>query len=304
MKAIAAAAPGANVVYRDGHYVADAVAAAKDADVVIVFTHQWMTEGQDQPDLNLPDGQNELIAAVAAVNPHTVVVLENGGPVAMPWLDKTAAVLEAWYPGLRGGQAIASVLFGQTNPSGRLPVTFPASLDQLPRPELAGLATAEPEFSNTGTAHQPLATDYDIEGSDVGYRWYARKGLTPLFPFGFGLSYTSFERGGLKVTGGLAVKASFTVKNTGARDGADVGQVYLVNAAGEATQRLVGFQKVALKPGTAAIVTVTVDPRLLAHWNGKGWTVKGGVYKFALGSSATDLGAPVSVTVAAQTLKP
>ena len=304
VKAIQAAAPGAGVVYRDGHYIADAVTAAKDADAVIVFAHQWMTEGQDVPDLNLPDGQNELIAALAAANPHTVVVLENGGPVVMPWLDKTAAVLEAWYPGLRGGQAIASILFGQTNPSGRLPVTFPASIDQLPRPELPGLATAEPEFSSMGAAHQPLSVDYDIEGSDVGYRWFARKGETPLFPFGFGLSYTTFEQGALKVTGGSSVKASFTVKNTGARDGADVAQVYLVNAAGKATQRLVGFQKLSLKAGESRTATVAVDPRLLADWNGKGWTVKGGTYKFALGTSATDLGAPVSVNLAAQTLKP
>ena len=304
LRAIQAAAPGARVIYRDGHYIADAVTAAKDADVVIVFAHQWMTEGRDVPDLNLPDGQNELIAAVAAANPHTVVVLENGGPVVMPWLDNTAAVLEAWYPGLRGGQAIASALFGQTNPSGRLPVTFPASVDQLPRPVLPGLATAEPEFSSMGTPASKLSVDYDIEGSDVGYRWYARKGETPLFPFGFGLSYTTFELGALKVNGGPTVKAGFTVKNTGARDGADTAQVYLIDAAGQATQRLVGFRKLSLKAGESRAVTVSIDPRLLANWNGKGWAVKGGSYKFALGASATDLGAPVSVELAARTLKP
>ena len=303
-KAIQAAASGARVVYRDGHYIADAVTAAKDADVVIVFAHQWMTEGQDVPDLNLPDGQNELIAAVAAANSHTVVVLENGGPVVMPWLDRTAAVVEAWYPGLRGGQAIASVLFGQTNPSGRLPVTFPASVDQLPRPVLPGLATAEPEFSSMGKPASKLTADYDIEGSDVGYRWFARKGETPLFPFGFGLSYTTFEQGALKVNGGLAVNASFAVKNTGARDGADTAQIYLVDAAGQATQRLVGFRKLSLKAGESRAATVNVDLRLLANWNGKGWAVKGGRYTFALGTSATDLGAPVSVNVSAQTLKP
>jgi len=304
LKAIKAAAPTAEVVYRDGHYIADALTAAKDADVVIVFAHQWMTEGQDVPDLNLPDGQNELIAAVAAANPHTVVVLENGGPVVMPWLDRTAAVVEAWYPGLRGGEAIAAVLFGQVNPSGRLPVTFPASVDQLPRPELPGLATAEPEFSSMGKTAQPLSADYDIEGSDVGYRWYARKGATPLFPFGFGLSYTTFDQGGLKLTGGSAVKASFTVKNIGARDGADVAQVYLVNAAGKAEQRLVGFQKVALKAGESRAVSLSVDPRLLADWNGAGWTVRGGAYQFALGASAADLGPAVTVKVASQKLKP
>ena len=304
LRAIQAAAPGARVIYRDGHYIADAVTAAKDADVVIVFTHQWMTEGRDVPDLNLPDGQNELIAAVAAANPHTVVVLENGGPVVMPWLDNTAAVLEAWYPGLRGGQAIASALFGQTNPSGRLPVTFPASVDQLPRPVLPGLATAEPEFSSMGKPASKLSVDYDIEGSDVGYRWYARKGETPLFPFGFGLSYTTFELGALKVNGGPTVKAGFTVKNTGARDGAATAQVYLIDAAGQATQRLVGFRKLSLKAGESRAVTVSVDPRLLANWNGKGWAVKGGTYKFALGASATDLGTTVSVKLAARTLKP
>jgi beta-glucosidase len=304
LKAIRAAAPNATVIYRDGHYISDAVAAARSADIAIVFAHQWMTEGRDVPDLTLPDGQDVLIAAVAAANPRTVVVLETGGPVLMPWLDKTAAVLEAWYPGARGGAAIASILFGQINPSGRLPATFPASLDQLPRPELPGAGTPERFAQDAGTAGRPSLVDYDIEGSDVGYRWYARRSLKPLFPFGFGLSYTNFDRDGLALSVGSAITATFGVKNTGPRDGADVEQLYLVDAAGKGQRRLVAFQKIDLKMGESTSVSVNVDPRLLADWNGDGWTVKAGRYQFALGTSAADLGPLVAVTLPSQTLKP
>ena len=131
------------MTFDTGAYPAFAAARAKDADVVIVFATQWTTEGLDVPDLNLPNAQDALIAAVTAANPHTIVVLETGGPVLMPWLDKTAAVLEAWYPGIKGGEAIADVLFGDVNPSGRLPITFPASLEQTPRPD-AGWAVRFP----------------------------------------------------------------------------------------------------------------------------------------------------------------
>jgi beta-glucosidase len=304
LRAIRAVAPGASVIYRDGHYITDAVAAARGADVAIVFAHQWMTEGLDVPDLSLPDGQDALIAAVAAANPHTVVVLETGGPVLMPWLDKTAAVIETWYPGARGGPAIAAALFGQINPSGRLPATFPASLDQLPRPQLPGATTVEPDFEGNGKPGQALVADYDIEGSDVGYRWFARKGETPLFPFGFGLSYTTFEAAGLSLTGGKTVSAAFTVRNAGARDGADTAQLYLIDAAGKAEERLVGFQKVQLKAGESRPVTLALDTRLLADWTGAGWIIRPGVYRFALGESARDLGPAVAVTLAGRTLKP
>ncbi|MFM2287730.1 MAG: hypothetical protein RL684_873, partial [Pseudomonadota bacterium] len=290
LKAIRALAPGAEVTYRDGHYITNAVAAARKADVAIVFATQWMTEGIDQPDLNLPDCQDALIAAVAAANPHTIVVLETGGPVLMPWLAHVPAVLEAWYPGARGGEAIAAILFGKANPSGRLPMTFPASESQLPRPVLPGSTTIETDFMGNRKPGESLDVDYDIEGADVGYRWYARKGEKPLFAFGHGLSYTTFETTGLKFKAGKPLVAEATVRNTGTRAGAEVVQVYLTSAAGKATLRLVGYQRVELAPGESRPVSVAIDARLLSAYEPGGWRQAGGSYKFALGRSAGTLG--------------
>jgi len=241
----------------------------------------------------LPDGQDQLIAAVAEANPNTIVVLETGGPVKMPWLDKTAAVIEAWYPGARGGQAIASILFGETNPAGRLPVTFPASEDQLPRPKLDGSDWVEPYTADDiPPGGDKLRADYNIEGSDVGYRWFARKDLKPLFPFGFGLSYTSFSTGGLSLKGRIA---TFTVTNTGERAGDEIAQLYLVSRAGSRMRRLVGFQRISLQPGEGRQIALTIDPRPLADWQNGGWTMPAGDYGFALGRDADDLGPVVTV---------
>lgn len=294
LKAMRARAPGTKFTYRDGRYIADAVLAAKKADVAIVFATQWMTEGLDQPDLNLPYGQDALIAAVAEANPNTIVVLETGGPVLMPWLDRTAAVVEAWYPGARGGEAIASVLYGDTNPSGRLPVTFPASVAQLPFPVLPGSDTLEPDFQGRAKPGETLSVDYNRDGSDVGYRWYARTGAKPLFPFGYGLSYTSFAHSGLTLSAGKTITASFTVKNNGTVTGADVPQLYLVSAAGKPIRRLAAFEKVALAPGASKKLTLTVDPRILAKWSNGQWNIAAGLYGFALGTSAEALG-PVQI---------
>ncbi|WP_165322106.1 beta-glucosidase family protein [Rhizorhabdus phycosphaerae] len=296
MEAIRAHAGSAKLTFRDGRYITDAVEKARQAEVAIVFATQWETEGLDLPDLSLPDGQDELIAAVAAANPNTIVVLETGGPVKMPWLDKVAGVIEAWYPGARGGPAIASVLFGETNPSGRLPITFPASEAQLPRPKLDGSDWVEPDFGgNPSSGSDKLDVNYDIEGSDVGYRWFARTGAKPLFPFGYGLSYTRFESGDLKLKG---LTASFTVRNTGQREGAEVAQLYLVGRNGKAMRRLAGFQRVNLAPGASQTVSVTLDPRILANWKDGGWTLPGGEYLFALGKDAEQLSAPVRVKLA------
>jgi beta-glucosidase len=301
LAAIRKLAPQATVTFRGGDNLADAVNQAKKADVAIVFATKWSSEGLDQADLTLPDGQDALIAAVAAANPHTIVVLETGNPVAMPWLGQVPAVLEAWYPGTRGGEAIASVLLGQTNPSGRLPITFPASVSQLPRPVLDGYFDLEPDFmGNPPTPDAKLSANYDIEGSDVGYRWFARTGAKPLFPFGYGLSYTSFASDGLKVDG---LKASFTLRNTGARAGADVAQLYLVARNGAAKQRLVGFSRVTLAPGAAQAVDLTIDPRLLADWTPAGWHLAGGTYTFALGTDAEHLGPSVTAKIAGKTWK-
>jgi beta-glucosidase len=256
-----------------------------------------MIEAEDAPDLTLPDGQDGLIEAVAAANPKTVVVLETGGPVLMPWLAKAGAVLEAWYPGARGGEAVADILFGDVNPSGRLPVTFPASTAQLPRPELPGFGQPE-----TGR----FEVDYDIEGSDVGYRWYARKKLKPLFPFGFGLSYTKFDYANLKVEGGDALTVSFDVRNSGKSAGRDVPQLYLTDAAGKPHTRLLGWSSVTLAPGETTRVTIKTDSRLLADFDeaARGWHVAAGHYQVALGASASDLRLKGAAELKEERIKP
>jgi beta-glucosidase len=292
LQAIKALAPKAELSFRDGRYISDAVTQAKQADVAIVFATQWAAEGSDQPDLSLPNGQDALIAAIAAANRNTIVVLETGGPVLMPWLKQTAAVLEAWYPGARGGEAIASVLFGETNPSGRLPITFPASLDQLPRPALDGFEQFASSFDVMSAPDGNLTTDYDIEGSDLGYRWNARRGQKALFPFGHGLSYTSFAMSELKVSGNTA---SFGVRNVGQRDGATVAQLYLVSRNGQTKRRLVSFERIELAAGAAKRVSVTLDPRLLADWEDGGWHVPRGDFVFGLGDNAENIGPTVNV---------
>ena len=278
---------GGEVGYADGSDPAAAATLARSADVVVVFATQWATEAMDIR-LRLDGEQDALISAVAAANPHTIVVLETGGPVLMPWLDKAGAVLEAWYPGARGGEAIAKALFGEVDPAGRLPVTFPTGEDQLPRPELPGLKAAAPEGA-VMTQAAPFDVDYS-EGSDVGYRWYAAKGLKPLFPFGYGLSYTAFRYGGLKTSGGQGLSVSFTVTNTGARAGVETAQLYLASEPHRAQQRLLAFTRVALKPGESRKVTLTADPRLLADWDvaGHRWKRAAGRYQLFVGRSAED----------------
>ncbi|PZR33281.1 beta-glucosidase [Caulobacter segnis] len=296
LAALRKALPETKVTFDDGRYVASAVAAAKAADVVVVFGNQWMGEGEDAADLSLPDGQDALIAAVTAANPNAIVVLQTGGPVAMPWLDQAGAVVEAWYSGARGGEAIADVLLGAVNPSGRLPVTFPASIDQYPRAQLPGLTV-------------PDKTTFDVvysEGADVGYRRFAATGQKPQFPFGYGLSYTKFAYSNLKVTGGETLTVSFDVANVGQRPGKDAPQVYLTGAAGKTLQRLIGFDKVALAPGETRRVTLSADPRVLASFDAKAnrWSLTGGDYQVAVGASSADLALKGAAKVKARTLKP
>lgn len=285
------------VTFTDGTYVSAAVAAAKRADVAVIFATQFMMEGQDAPDLGLPDGQEALIEAVAAANPHTVVVLETGGAVTMPWLDKVAAVVEAWYPGTRGGDVIADVLFGSVNPSGRLPVTFPATTKQLPRPDLPGIDLPHGQLFNVA---------YN-EGADVGYKWFHRQGQAPLFPFGYGLSYTSFSHGPLVLErDGQGLRARFPVSNTGQRGGRETAQLYLVSGPEGDRPRLLGWAKLDLAPGESRTATVSVDPRLLADYDEAGhrWHIKAGTYTVALGANAQDLGAAQAITLDDATLSP
>ncbi|BEV12841.1 glycoside hydrolase family 3 protein [Asticcacaulis sp. DW145] len=283
----------AEVVYDDGKDLKAAAELARSADVVIVFGTQWTAEAIDAA-LKLDQNGDALIEAAAAANPNTIVVLQTGGPVLMPWLSKTRAVLEAWYPGTQGGTAIARVLIGAVSPSGRLPLTFPVSLDQLPRPVLDGL----------GQPDKPVTQiNYEIEGAAVGYKWFDRQNLKPLFAFGHGLTYSRFAYKGLKADlrdGTLSV--SLTVANTGKRAAADVPQIYVAapQAAGwEAPKRLAGWDKVALKPGQSRTVTVPVDPRTLATYDpaGRLWRIRAGTYTVAVGSAADALGPKVEVTL-------
>jgi beta-glucosidase len=283
--------PKAQIEFDPGLNPAEAALLARRSDVVIVLGIRVESEGFDSPSLALPWGQDAVIQAVAAVNPNTIVLLETGNPVTMPWKDSVKAIIQAWYPGQAGGQAIAEIITGKVNPSGHLPITFPADLAQTPRPELAGLGTP------WGT---PTTVRYN-EGAEVGYRWFAKTGAQPLYAFGHGLSYTTFAYSNLSITGGETLTATFTVTNTGQREGADVPQVYLTQAAGDTRMRLLGFERVELKPGESRSLTVTADPRLIARFDASagGWRIAEGNYSVALGRSAV---APV--LTGAVSLKP
>ncbi|GAA0528925.1 beta-glucosidase [Rhizomicrobium palustre] len=295
-------ARGSAVDYASGEDIEQAVALAKKSDVAVVFAHQHMHEGADVIDLSLPGNQNDLIAAVAAANPHTIVVLETGGPVTMPWADKVDGIVEAWYAGNRGGAAIARVLFGEVNPSGHLPVTFPITESQLAHPIITG---QRPDNRITWTNGTPTA--YDViynEGSKVGYRWFEDQKLPPLFAFGHGLSYTSFGYSGLNAQGGNGLTVSFDVKNTGTRTGKAVAQVYVKPPYGAV--RLVGFAKVELGAGDVKHITLKTDPRLLAMFDSDAnlWRVADGDYVVRIGSSSAEQAAVAKVHINASTVKP
>jgi beta-glucosidase len=299
LKAIRAKARHAKVEYNAGTDPAAAAALAKASDVAIVFVNQPTSEGGDVPSLSLPDNQDALVSAVAAANPHTIVVLETGGPVTMPWIDRVSAVLEAWYPGIKGAQAIAGILFGEVNPSGKLPLTFPKSEADLPRPELptqppAGPGDMKPIFPGAPFEINTRRFDIDYsEGLKVGYKWYDAEGKEPLFPFGFGLSYTSYAYSDLQVTPRQPVRVSFKVQNTGARAGAEIAQVYvgLPASAGEPPKRLVAWDKVDLAAGETKTVSLTLDSHYLSIFNPDkdAWELVPGDYKVLVGASSRDL---------------
>jgi len=281
-----------DVVFVDGTDRQQVMDAARKADAVIVFAQEWRSEGLDAVGLALPDDQDALIAAIAGVNPATIVVIQSGGPVTMPWRDNVAAILAAWYPGSGGGPAVAGVLFGRVNPSGRLPVTFPASEAQLPRPEQIDPETTT---SNPATPRKGgiISLDYDIDGSDVGYRWFAREGHQPLFPFGFGLSYTTFELAGLHVSVDGRYTASVDVTNTGARTGAVVVQIYVARQGADGfVKRLAGFTKTTLAAGKLSSVEIDLEPRILARYQvggaAPGFAIEPGVYRVWAAQHAGD----------------
>lgn len=304
LKAIRARAPKATVTYDPGTDPAAAAAAAKNADVAVVFAYQWASEGMDLPSLSLAHHQDDLIAAVAAANPHTVVVLETGNPVTMPWVNAPAAILEAWFSGSDGADALGNVLFGTVNPSGKLPNTFPKSEADLPHPTITQPPPSSQPPDGPSTPEQwakglpPFPVAYD-EGVKVGYKWYDAEKKPVLFPFGFGLSYTTYAYSDLKVTPGQTVKVSFTLANTGARAGAEIAEVYaaLPAAAQEPPKRLVGFAKVKLDSKEKRTVTVEVDPKYLSIFDEAkdDWSLLPGDYTILVGGSSQDL--PLKATV-------
>jgi beta-glucosidase len=297
--------------------IAAAVAAARSAKTVVVFAYDEGTEGRDRgisdqvAGLTLPGYQDALIAAVAAANRHTVVVLNTGDPVFMPWAGSVAAILEMWYPGQRGGPATANVLLGNANPGGRLPVTFPSGT-QFPSydpnctdtsatgncPLYPGVVGPSPFLPGATTTYRTI-TGMAVNGIYEGYRWYDKHGVAPLFPFGYGLSYTSFRYTNLSVRhsrdGGLEV--SFRVRNTGRTTGSDVPQVYLGAPGSQpagvqfAVQSLVGFTRITLAPGHARDVTLHIGTRQLSYWSTatQQWVRAGGWRTVSVGASSRDL---------------
>lgn len=298
MKAIQAKAPNAKVEFNDGTNPASAAALAKNSDVAIVFVSRWETEGADAPSLSLPDGQNELVSGVANANPHTIVVLETGNPVSMPWADHVNAILEAWFAGSSGDKALANIVFGDVNPSGKLPITFPRSEADLPhksivQPPPGTDPPAGPDHWRRVLEGLPaFQTHYD-EGLEVGYKWYDAEKKTFLFPFGFGLSYTTFSYFHLKVTPGEHVHAIFTVKNTGNRAGTEIAEVYagLPASTGEPPKRLVGWSRVELAAGQSKEVSVDIEPLFLSVFDTTThqWKRTPGDYTFLIGGSSVDL---------------
>ena len=307
LAAIQAAAPGATVTYNNGSTDSTAVAAAQAAKVAIVFGGYDETEGKDISSIDLGSTEDTLISDVAAANPRTIVVLNAGSAVTMPWLSSVAGVVDAWYPGQEDGPALANILFGSFDPSGHLPITFPTSLSQVP-------ASTSQEWPGSGGQ-----VDYN-EGIDVGYRWYQSHGLTPLFPFGYGLSYTTFAFSNLSVTGfNTAGEASVsaTVTNTGSVAGADVAQLYIgdPSTTGEPPWQVKGFQRVSLNPGASTTVTFSVPVKDLTYWagpganlypsawsgpdpDGGGWTAPAGTYAVGVGDSSANLPLTGSLSLA------
>ena len=303
LKALQTKLPNTKINFDSGTDVQQAANLAKNADLAIVFAYQWLSEGMDLPNLSLSDNQDALIEHVAAANPRTIVVLETGTAVTMPWIDKVAGVVEAWYAGSAGHKALANVLVGDVNPSGKLAMTFPKSESDLPRPVIPPLpADAEGQGNdsvNSGTHVSSYAVHYD-EGPEVGYKWYEAQHKQPLFPFGFGMSYTFYTYSGLTVDSSAKV-ARFTVKNGGKRAGTEIAEVYatLPKGSDESFKRLVGWKRVRLTAGESQSVTVPIDPRVLQTFDGSknAWNFAAGEYEVVVGSSSDNTRLKASLRV-------
>jgi beta-glucosidase len=301
MKFIRAKSPQANVQYASGDDKAEAVKLAKSSDIAIVFVNQWMSEGHDAATLSLPNNQDALVEAVAAANPNTIVVLETGGPVSMPWANKVKGIVETWYPGIGGAQALANILFGDVNPSGKLPVTFAKSEADLPHPIVPGLDRAgKVESDDQHRKVGPFDLKY-TEGARVGYKWFESTHKEPLFPFGYGLSYTGYDYSGLTVDDAQKT-VRFTVRNTGSQAGTEIAQVYvaLPATAKEDYKRMVAWERVKLAPGESKEVTLKLNPLYLSVFNteNNAWQLLPGEYKVLAGASSQET--PLTATLHVQ----
>lgn len=289
LKYIRKKSPQASVNYIDGADTVAAVKLARSSGVAILFVSKPAREGRDSASLALPDNQDALVEAVAAANPNTIVVLETGGPVTMPWINKVKGVVEMWYPGIGGAQALAAILFGEVNPSGKLPVTFAMNDAQLPHPVVPGIEAVS-NVPGNNPHHLPFDVNY-TEGAEVGYKWFEARKQQPLFPFGFGLSYTSYAYSGLTVDDAQRT-VHFTVRNTGKRAGTEIVEVYvaLPAAAKESYKRLVAWQRVTLAPSESKSVTLAMNPLYLSVFNTDedGWQLLPGEYKVMAGASSSD----------------
>ena len=290
LKYIQAKSPQASVKYSDGTDTAAAAKLAKASTTAIVFVNQPMREDLDAATLSLPNNQDALVEAVAAANPNTIVVLETGGPVSMPWIQHVQGVVEMWYPGIGGAQALANILFGDVNPSAKLPVTFAKDDAQLPHPIVPGLESVTATAPNRQHKVKPFDLNY-TEGAKVGYKWFEATNQQPLFPFGFGLSYTTYVYSGLTVDDANHT-VHFTVRNTGACEGTEIAEVYvaLPSAAKESYKRLAAWQRVKLAPGESKDVTLTLHPLSLTVFNTdqNSWQLLPGDYNVTAGPSSSD----------------
>ncbi len=281
-------APGQNTAFNQ------AVQLAQSSNVAIVVANDNEAEGSDRTSLGISDAQEQLVEAVTQANPHTIVVLNTGAPVLMPWVNQAQAILEAWYPGQEDGNALAALLFGDVNPSGKLPMTFPASANDVP--------------ANTPSQYPGINSQVQYsEGVFVGYRHYDQSNITPLFPFGYGLSYTTFAYNNLAISPGTAsatstVTVSLDITNTGSRAGAEVAQLYLgipSTNVSEPPKQLKGFHKVSLQPGQTQHVSFSLSPQAFSYWdvNAHNWLVQNGTYQVMVGSSSRDIRQQGSFTV-------
>jgi len=298
LKALQAKLPNSKIDFDPGTDAKSAASLAKSTDLAIVFVYQWLSEDMDVPSLSLPDNQDALIEQVASANPHTIVVLETGTAVTMPWIDKVASVVEAWYAGSSGHKALADVLVGDVNPSGKLPLTFTSSEADLPHPNRPEIPPASQAHvgdvadngapSSNASDHTGYAVHYD-EGAAVGYKWFEEQHKKPLFAFGFGLSYSTYAYSGLSVDS-AAKTVRFTVKNTGKRAGAEIAEVYaqLPKGTDEPYKRLVGWMRVALAPGESKAVSVAIDDRVLKIFDEEknAWNMTAGEYQVLVGGSS------------------